>query len=90
MSENRLDELEKCRGEITELKTEMLAANGACDIVEEDLKKCEAEVERLRKMQPIANVTLTGDAEYFKTRAEKAEAEVKRLRALLAYNTVPY
>ena len=46
--------------------------------------KLKAEVERLRKMQPIANVTLSGDAEYFKTQADKSEAEVKRLKALLA------
>lgn len=33
-----------------------------------------AEVERLREMTPVANVTLSGDAEYWKQRAEQAEA----------------
>ncbi len=46
--------------------------------------KAEAEVARLKKMQPIANVTLSDDAKYFEGLANKAEAEVKRLKAILA------
>jgi hypothetical protein len=42
-----------------------------------------AEVERLRAMAPIANVQLGGDAEYWKARAEKAEAELEAARPLI-------
>jgi len=42
-----------------------------------------AEVERLRKMAPIANVQLSGDAEYWKARATEAEAELRDAYAVI-------
>ena len=49
---------------------------------EDEIDWLMAEVERLRKMQPIANVTLSDDAKHFEGLAKKAEAENAELQAV--------
>ena len=55
-----------------------------------ELEQSRDVVKRLNKMQPVANVTLSDDAKHFEGLANKAEAEIKRLKALLSYQGIPF
>jgi len=61
----------------------------AFEKMQAQLAELRAENEMLRKMQPVANVQLTEDAEYWKAEAERLREDAERYRWLRVNSTQP-
>jgi hypothetical protein len=78
---NSLDEHSALKAEVSDQKKALDLCGYIIEPIRNERDALKGENERLRTAAPIANVQLSGDGEYWKACAEKAEAENERLRA---------
>jgi chromosome segregation ATPase len=80
---NSLDEHSALKAEVSDQKKALDLCGYIIEPIRNERDALKAENERLRAEAPIANVQLSGDGEYWKARAEKAEAELAQVNAAL-------
>ena len=80
---NSLDEHSALKAEVSDQKKALDLCGYIIEPIRNERDALKGENERLRTAAPIANVQLSGDGEYWKACAEKAEAELAKQAPLI-------